>query len=300
MSALAASWRRSLTKYCLHPAQRQNQERLDSHVFNRERDKNSLLLKAAESPLDGLYKLVGSSGCGVFLTDAEGTVLETRYATSDATMFEHCNLSTGANWSEATEGTNGIGTCLVEQRPVIIHRDQHFFACHTAMSCIDAPIFDSSGRLAGALDVSTARLDHDARMNDLLCASVAQTAKQIETELFRTAFAKNRILLPETPGNETSALYAVDEDDLVVGATRAARRLANLPQEGDFDPIPYGDLFHPHSNETSLRGFERGEKAAIKRALSRTNGNVSKAARQLGIGRATLYRRIGKLGLSTA
>ena len=39
----------------------------------------------------------------------------------------------GHRWSEESVGTNGIGTCLVEQRALTIHRDQHFFdAQHAA------------------------------------------------------------------------------------------------------------------------------------------------------------------------
>jgi len=33
------------------------------------------------------------------------------------------------------------------------------------------------------------------------------------------------------------------------------------------------------------------------RALSRSGGNVSEAARALGVGRATLYRRMSRLGI---
>ena len=36
-------------------------------------------------------------------------------------------------------------------------------------------------------------------------------------------------------------------------------------------------------------------RAAVVRALARAEGNVSKAARTLGIGRATLYRRMTRL-----
>ncbi|MFN4168634.1 MAG: helix-turn-helix domain-containing protein, partial [Pannonibacter phragmitetus] len=39
------------------------------------------------------------------------------------------------------------------------------------------------------------------------------------------------------------------------------------------------------------------EKAALRRALARAKGNVSAAARDLGISRATMYRKMGQLGL---
>ena len=37
------------------------------------------------------------------------------------------------------------------------------------------------------------------------------------------------------------------------------------------------------------------EKRAIRRALDATEGNVSEAARLLGIGRATVYRRLAEM-----
>ena len=45
---------------------------------------------------------------------------------------------------------------------------------------------------------------------------------------------------------------------------------------------------------SDLRAAERAE---LQRPLARTDGNMSAAARDLGIGRATLYRRLKRLGL---
>jgi len=39
------------------------------------------------------------------------------------------------------------------------------------------------------------------------------------------------------------------------------------------------------------------ERMAIKAALERTDGNLSQAMRQLGIGRTTIYRKIKKYGI---
>ena len=40
--------------------------------------------------------------------------------------FEYWGTSLGGVWSEEVEGTNGIGTCIIEERPVTVHRSQHY------------------------------------------------------------------------------------------------------------------------------------------------------------------------------
>ena len=50
----------------------------------------------------------------------------------------------------------------------------------------------------------------------------------------------------------------------------------------------------------SVLPLDQLEREAIAQALQRTGGNMSRAAMQLGIGRATLYRKFKKYGLSSA
>ena len=252
------------------------------------------MMRVAASKLDALHQTVGSSGCGVLLTDADGVVLDLRAAKGDVPVFESWGLAPGSDWSEASEGTNGIGTCITEHRRVIIHRDDHFHARNTAMSCMDAPIFGAEGELIGALDVSSARADQTAVFNRLIAAMVASTAGQIEAETFRAAFPRARIVVAEAEDRDAVALLAVDADDLVVGATRAARKALGLAATGPLRPVPAADLFQSGDGP---RGLERAERAAIVCALASANGNVSEAARGLGLGRATLYRRMNRLGI---
>ncbi len=49
----------------------------------------------------------------------------------------------------------------------------------------------------------------------------------------------------------------------------------------------------------AARSGEAPERAAVEAALERTEGNVSRAARELGLSRQALYRRMEKLGLKT-
>lgn len=293
-SRLAASWRRSLDHYGLDPGERDAVRRISGEALAERRARYEAILRIAAPRLDALYQLVSASGCGVLLTDAEGVVLDLRAADGDAEVFEAWGLVPGFDWSEASEGTNGIGTCIAEQRRVIIHRDEHFRARNTSMSCMDTPIFGPEGELIGALDVSSARADQTESFNRLIAAMVAQTARQIEVDSFRAAFPQARIIVTDADDSETAMLLAVDRDDIVLGATRGARKAFGLGTSGPIRRVPASDLF---GREDGPTGFERAERAAVMRALSRSGGNVSEAARALGVGRATLYRRMGRLGI---
>ncbi len=53
----------------------------------------------------------------------------------------------------------------------------------------------------------------------------------------------------------------------------------------------------PTSLEEMPVGLEDIERWAVKRALQQSDGRVTEAARALGIGRTTLYRKLEKYGL---
>lgn len=293
-SALTASWRRSMLRHGLDPSDLPAAERLSANALHERRELLGRFLHVAAPQFERLFSAVCPAGCNVMLTDADGIVLETRSRDSDAGQFQSWGLWQGTDWSEARQGTNGIGTCIAEGRPVIIHRDQHFGARNTEMSCVDAPIWGPDGRLIAALDVSSARADQTEAFNALIAAQVMQTARQIELAWFREAFPGARMVMLGEDRPDSAAILAVDRDDIAIGASRDARRELGLAREGGFEPRPVSDLL---GREDDRSGFERAERAAVARALSRARGNVSAAARDLGVGRATLYRRMKRLGI---
>ncbi len=297
LTPLTASWRRSALRHGLDPAVALRAPRLTGAELAQRREALERLLHVAAAPIDELFRLVGSSGCAVVLTDAQGIVLDRRAAPGDARDFDGWALAPGADWSEAAQGTNGIGTCLVEGRGVVIHRDEHFLSSNIALSCIDAPIHGPDGQLLAALDVSSARDDASREITALIAATVGQYARRIEAAWFRAAFPGTRTVVA---GEGIEALVAVDRDDLAVGATRAARRALGLPKTGALHPQPLSDLLaRAQGQDAEPGGLVRAERAAVVRALARSGGNVTAAARALGVGRATLYRRMRRLGIES-
>ncbi len=293
VSSVAASWCRSVLSHGLDPEQGHQRFRVDSNTLNDRRSEHEGLLAVAAPVLDQIFRLVGRSGCGVILTDRRGMILESRIGAGDAAHFTAAGLVEGGLWGEAEEGTNGIGTCLIEDRPLVIHRDQHFASRNIGISCMDAPLHDPLGRLIGALDVSSCRDDHGPAMAEMIGAVVRDAAARIERDFFCRHFDGHRIiyLLDDTIGGP--ALLATDRDGLVVGASRNARLRLGVDDGILTKPVPLDQLLG-----TELApSFEDGDRAVLRQALARAGGNASAAARQLGIGRATLYRRLARAGL---
>ncbi|HWU80831.1 MAG TPA: sigma-54-dependent Fis family transcriptional regulator, partial [Caulobacter sp.] len=116
-SALAASWRRSMSLHGLDPEDAGRPQTLTEMQLHQARQAMEPIARAAQGVLDRLFLAVGDTGCCVLLTNADGVPIERRGAAADDELFHRWGLWPGAVWSEAVEGTNGIGTALVEHRP---------------------------------------------------------------------------------------------------------------------------------------------------------------------------------------
>lgn len=294
-SAVVASWRRSSRLHRLDPSGARPPLRLTEPELRRTIERDEPLIRAAQSAMDRLYQAVGAVGCCVLLAGLDGVPVDRRGASADDVTFEPWGLWTGSLWGEEHEGTNGIGTCLVEQRGLTIARDQHFFSRNTSLSCTAVPIYDGHARLVGVLDISSCRTDLTDAFTNLIALAAGEAARRTESELFRDAFAKMRIALAPSTEVHGGGLLAIDGDDLVVGATRSARVALGLALDRPFRPVPAADLL------CGLEGRQEdlgdAQRAALQRALTRAQGNVSAAAKALGVSRATLHRKLNRFGL---
>lgn len=274
----------------LDPGLRLRDRRLTGGEIAQIRSRMEPVLVAAGPTLDRLFGVMQSFGACIMLADRHGVPFERRGRPAEDDDFARSGLWTGTQWSEAAAGTNGIGTCLAEGRPVVIHRDQHFLAANIGLSCISAPIHDVEGRLVAVLDVSTMRGETAEAFIGLVSHSVSEAARRIEADLFHAGFPKARIMVVPGVDRGLGALLAVDADELVIGATRAARQHLGLSGDLRRAPVPAADLLGLQVHERP----QDGERAVIARAVARAGGNLSAAARALGISRATLHRKLGR------
>lgn len=290
-SAIAASWRRSMLHHGLEPDLRVRHDILTQAELKRAQDRLDLLLHISKPVMEHLFTAVVKTGSCVVLTNKNSVILHRLIHEVDIQPLDAVGARSGAIWSEERAGTNGIGTCALEERPVIVHKDQHFREEIIGMSCAGAPIFDTTGQLIAVLDVSSARTDTHDSFAQVMSSLVTSAANRIETEYFRACFNGANIIVADGHSAQGTPLLASDRDDLVIGANRAARRLFNLQNETFEIPLPRHKIF-PEENPPA--GLQDAERAAIRRALATTRGNATQAAKTLGVSRATFYRLLKK------
>jgi len=290
-SLVVASWRRCAEVYRLDPASSQPREAVSASELRDAIERASDFLVSCDGAVDRLrHTFAGSRAC-ILITGADGVPVIWSGQDADAESLRAWGLWPGFDWCEERGGTNGIGTCLVERRPVSIHGEDHFYPQSFDIGCSAAPLFDHEGNLAGALNVTLYGRTAGSVLPGLALAAVVDAARQMEADHFHRVFARCRIL--SFPGSRSgSALLAVDEDDVVVGATRVARAMFDFGDDELRRGVCASDLV-----EGAADGLARAERAVIRRTLVRLNGNVSASASALDVSRATLKRKIRQHGL---
>lgn len=186
--SIARSWLRCLQDYHLDPSLTMAPTVLEHGRLLECREQLQQVLEIASGEMTNLYKQLAGAGHAVLLTDARGVILNSVTGSSERKTFERAGLWLGADWSEACEGTNGIGTCLVERQALTIHQDEHFRGRHTGLTCSASPVFDCQGDLLAVLDVSSARQDVSRQSQFHTMALVNLSAKMIESCYFLRRF----------------------------------------------------------------------------------------------------------------
>ncbi|WP_295436430.1 sigma-54-dependent Fis family transcriptional regulator [uncultured Thiodictyon sp.] len=228
-AAILQSWQRCLAQPGLDPFSPREPEVLDAGRLRDRTEPLAGLLRLAESELGLLLESFGGSGYAVILTDAAGVILRHRCDPTLERELRAAGLWTGADWGETRLGTNGIGTCIVEGRPVTVHREDHFLRQNIGLTCSAAPIRDPQGRLLGVLDVSCCAMDHSRAGQALARALVSKSASILENQHFLRQYRAQRVLRchprPEGIGLPQESLIALGEDNRVLAVNQAALTL---------------------------------------------------------------------------
>jgi AraC-like DNA-binding protein len=238
------SWHRCLVDYHVDPRSRSAPNVVTPSELRVSKEPTADVITQAREEIDRLYAIVRQQGYVVLLCNKDGVAIHHRGDENRASDFKNWGIWLGGVWAEQIEGTNGIGTCITEQRPVLVHCGQHFRARHSKLTCAGAPIFDALGKLAGVLDVSAVASEGPTGPQQLALAATVASARAVEERLFREHFRYDWIIAA-TAADETvpGLLLAADEGQRIVGADHTARAAFSLDDKSLASGIHLSALF---------------------------------------------------------
>ena len=293
------------------------------------RERHNALRRLCRPELETLAGEARETGSVVILADGDGMILDTLGDLGFAARAAQVALQPGVSWKEASTGTNAIGTAIAERKPVAVHGSEHFFAGHGVLSCACTQIMDPRGAIIGELDISgPSTIGHGHALG-----MIRMAVDQIEHRLFRQRFDDCRVLRfhddPAMLGSSREGILVFREDRLVAGNRRG---LALVDRHWDaLDESSIEELFEERAHHGAVLELRLGTGASavgrwdapaersglsnahfedsfghknsafamrdaelIESALAEARGNVSKAARHLGIHRSTIHRHLGR------
>ncbi|MGQ3820245.1 sigma-54-dependent Fis family transcriptional regulator [Pseudomonas alliivorans] len=219
------SWRRCFDSG-LSPDSKPEVPQIEGSLLTRMQDEfGQQAFSYALTELNGLMNMVSEVGYSASLANAQGVIIAESVKPQQAFYCESDKL--GSVWSEAVGGTNGIGTCIVEQRPVAIFRDDHFYFDLSSQACVAAPFYNPLGELQGVLNLTTCNPSVDINAHHIVYNLATKSSVLLEERLFIEHF-RDYAILQLCDSSRAAQVIAVDELGIVRGASHAARRRLGL------------------------------------------------------------------------
>src|SRR6476661_4072339 len=123
--AIDDSWRRRLLDFHVDPRSSSVPHLLTERELMISREPLDSFLLQAQEEIDRLYAIVRPQSYVVLLCNSDGVAIHHRGDNSQDHEFKRWGIWLGGVWSEKVEGTNGIGTCITDRRPALVHCAEH-------------------------------------------------------------------------------------------------------------------------------------------------------------------------------
>jgi sigma-54 dependent transcriptional regulator, acetoin dehydrogenase operon transcriptional activator AcoR len=224
---LVASWRRSLSEHRIDPGLTSDPRVLTGSAFRELRDRYESFVRIGRHAVSSLHAHVRDMGYCVLLADGEGATVVYEEVPGLEQDFRRAGFRPGTCWSEQSEGTNGVGTSIMDRAPTLVHQGDHFRAHNITFTCSAAPVFGPNDDVIAVLDASALSSPSDRRSQALVFKLVVDHALAIENAYFCEVNARNWILQlglsPDFVDVRVEYLVAFDPEGRILGANRKAR-----------------------------------------------------------------------------
>ena len=246
--SITLSWKRCIDHYRLDPTQMHEKFVIEHGTLVEHQERLSNILEIARTEMNNLYQQIAGSGFAILLTDSQGVILNCISDPTLAKSFMRAGLWTGAVWNEEHEGTNAIGTCLMEKQPLTVHRDEHFLSCNIGLTCSASPIFDPYGNLLAILDVSSVNSQDSKQSQFHTMALAVMAAKLIENCNFLQQFRAQWVVRfhnrPEFVGLLSEGMLAFNGEGRILAANQSALNQLGCQAHKQLIGRLVGDIFN--------------------------------------------------------
>lgn len=178
--------------------------------------------RIAIAAIEDLSRSLSGESVALVLSDDDGEVVHRWCPDADLRRrLDGVGLAPGFRYSEASVGTNGIGTALATGAPTLIEGTEHFAAELDRFACAGVPVTHPlTGRLLGVVDLTVSA----GRGTMLMLPFVRTVAGEIEHRLTRHWPSEAGATLTELETLERDAIVSalMREDG---NPSRAATRL---------------------------------------------------------------------------
>lgn len=229
------SWERCISEHGLDPGAVYQPKVVTNSQLRDYKERIDEFLQIANPLMESLFLQVANSGKIVLLTNAQGVTLKSFTNPIFSSNSEIPVPCQGTVLTEDHEGTNGIGMCLNQKRPVMIQRTEHFRASHIGQTCSDAPIFSPYDDLYAVLNVSSAGHPETEAERFQTLQLVNVYARLIEKNYFMREF-RNEWVLCLSPGLEsggvvTDGLLAINGDGCILATDQTSRQKLGMDKD---------------------------------------------------------------------
>lgn len=193
--------------------------------------RNRQLIEISRPEMRMIEISVRGTGFIVTLSDPVGYVLEASGDAEIRKMAEKNYYVPGCLRSIEHAGTNAIGLCLKEMKPIQLTGAEHYKVHHHPWTCSSAPIFDDANKLVGAITLSGRSIGRHQHTLALVTAA----AETIETRLreHRLVKEKQRLnsILTAMYNSVSEGVIAIDTETNITHINKMACEMLALDNQ---------------------------------------------------------------------
>jgi transcriptional regulator of acetoin/glycerol metabolism len=191
-----------------------------------------IILTLADRLSPSMSEMIVERNHVLVISDVNGNIVYRDGALKVLNRIECSGLFPGSNWSEASVGTNAVGTALFEGIPLQVFGREHYQSCHHQLRCTAAPFFSPSGLVMGCVNL-TSPLDEDHSKNLELVIGAARFFERILLQTHAKAMRGWPTAILGQLDEDAGALVVVEASGTICGVDTQAqvilgRRTGNI------------------------------------------------------------------------